>query len=29
MPFIDQLIANTIRADVRAISSYHVADASG
>jgi histidinol-phosphate aminotransferase len=29
MPFIDQLIANTIRADVRAISTYHVADASG
>jgi histidinol-phosphate aminotransferase len=29
MSFIDQLIANTIRADVRAISSYHVADASG
>ncbi len=29
MPFIDQLIANTIRADVRAVSSYHVADASG
>lgn len=29
MPFIDQLIANTIRADVRTVSSYHVADASG
>jgi histidinol-phosphate aminotransferase len=29
MTFIDQLIANTIRPDVRAISSYHVADASG
>lgn len=29
MSFIDQLIANTIRADVRAASSYNVADASG
>jgi histidinol-phosphate aminotransferase len=29
MTFIDQLIANTIRPDVRAINSYHVADASG
>ncbi|MES2151569.1 MAG: histidinol-phosphate transaminase [Pseudomonadota bacterium] len=29
MEFIDRLIANTIRADVREISTYHVADASG
>jgi histidinol-phosphate aminotransferase len=29
MTFLDNLIANTIRADVRATASYHVADASG
>jgi histidinol-phosphate aminotransferase len=29
MSFIDNLIANTIRADVRAIGNYHVPDASG
>jgi histidinol-phosphate aminotransferase len=29
MSFIDTLIANTIRADVRAVASYNVADASG
>jgi histidinol-phosphate aminotransferase len=29
MTFLDNLIANTIRADVRAVNSYHVPDASG
>ena len=29
MSFLDQLISNTVRADVRAVKSYQVADASG
>ncbi|MEG2034598.1 MAG: DUF1993 family protein [Janthinobacterium sp.] len=29
MSFLDQLISNTVRADVRAVNSYQVADASG